>query len=80
MMEGTEDNGPTGQELVEEIRKDPSLDEVMRRDPTNVTEADLRSIVQHEREARALFIKGQADRKAKRRGQTVADAEEEETE
>lgn len=66
----------TGPELVEEIAADPTIDEMLRRDPRQVGEDDLLKLVEAHRLKRAQFIKDSDKRRAKRQGQEVEEDEE----
>jgi len=46
----------TGPEIMDQITKEPTLDEFMCRDPKDLTIADRRRMVKHLREERAQFI------------------------
>jgi len=63
-----------GNEILEVAAAHPTVDEMMRRDPADVTDADIRRMVIVERGKRAQFIKADEDKKAKRRGQPIAAA------
>ncbi len=56
------DNLKTGPEIIDDMIKEPTLDEMMRRDPATLSDADLRRIVELEREQRAIFIKGKVEK------------------
>ena len=42
-------------EQFEEAGADPTMDEIMRRDPANLTASDRRRLIEVERQARASF-------------------------
>jgi len=55
-------------ELLDEIAKQPTVDEFMRRNPHTMTEDDFRQMVLAQRHERALFLTAQDKKKAKRAG------------
>lgn len=58
----------TGPELVEEIGADPTIDLMMRRDPKTLSDSDLRALVEALRQKRAMFIKEDERKRAKKAG------------
>lgn len=46
----------TGPELMREAAADPTLDEVMRRDPATLSRMDIERLIGQLREERAMFI------------------------
>ena len=63
-------NSKTANELIDEAGKHPTLDEVLARDPRDVTDANLAAIVAHSRQERAMFEAKEAsaeDRKRKKK-------------
>lgn len=47
---------PDGNELIDEIAKEPTVDFFFDRNPATLTDDDLRMLVEIERKNRALFI------------------------
>lgn len=65
-----------GSALLDEAAADATIDEVMRRDPREVSDDDLREMIEASRAKRALFIQAGQKRKEKKAG--VQDPEEKE--
>lgn len=55
-------------EIMDEAIADSTIDEVLRRDPANLTEADYRALIESLRMKRALFIEGEGKKAAKKQG------------
>lgn len=66
----------TGPELMDEVAADPTIDEMLRRDPREVKDADLERLIEAQRAKRAQFISASEKRRAKKAG--VEDNEEDE--
>ena len=56
------DDIKTGPEIIDDMIQEPTLDEMMRRDPATLTDTELLRIVELEREQRAIFIKGKVEK------------------
>lgn len=65
----------TGPELLDEAAQHPTLDELMRRDPKDLTEDDYRVLIEHQRHDRAMFISAQAKKQDKKSGVEETDDE-----
>lgn len=59
---------PTGDihEIVDEIAKRPTLDEFLDRHPRTLTDDDFRKLISNLRADRAMFIKGEIEKKDKK--------------
>ena len=66
----------TGPELLDEAASEPTLDELMRRDPAGMTDEEFKAVVIRNREDRAMFIANEGKKSARRQG--VAEPEDEE--
>lgn len=53
---------PTGQELVSEMAKTPTIDEFFLRNPQGFGQADYQALVARQRDERALFITKDTER------------------
>ncbi len=64
--EGTEATpSPTGQELLEQVAAEPTLDEIYRRDPRTVDTEERRRVTLLLREERARYIAKDAEKREK---------------
>jgi hypothetical protein len=68
MSQSTTKTTSEGNEQLDAAAAEPTLDEFLRRRPDDLTDADLRRMVEIERGNRARFIAAQAARKAKKAG------------
>lgn len=67
----------TGKEILDRAAAEPTLDEMMRRDPRKLTDADLDHMIKLQRIERGLFVKAKDIAKAKRRGNNVEESSDE---
>ena len=52
----------TGPELMQEAVAQPTLDELLDRDPAKMTDADFSALIERSRDERAQFIKAQQEK------------------
>lgn len=60
--------GKSATELIDDIIKEPTLDEFMRRDPAHLTESDYANITGRFRDLRAQFIEAEEKKSMKKQG------------
>ena len=61
----------TGKEILDRAAAEPTIDEMLRRDPRTLTDAELNHMIELQRLERGLFVKAKETAKAKRRGNVV---------
>lgn len=71
----------TAEQIMDDATADATIDEVMRRDPANLSDGDFKALIQAMRSKRALFIEAEEKKANKKAGiEEVEDGDDEEAE